>query len=636
MKLKIKKLGPVMNSEIKLGDVTLFLGPPNTGKSYTLRAIYAMLFPLDDYALDIVDRKLSSVLRRHIEQELSEQALSIFYNLYKIMIEIFAVTAFLTKKEREYEKLKEFIRVITEKYGFEVIERLDGSQVVDIKAPYIEIYVKTETLKQILQRVFLDFISDIVPLERPDAVVFEPVDILELYVDYITDTIEHKSEIKAEEILPWIDDLFEYMSDFIIREILAKHKTPVRILVFSIARYLKYLLKKLNIELKLNTSIKPTTDTNTITIRVMLTLTISLRPFTPAPLFPEEVLENIDLDAIEKIINEIFEKSKSNLRLSRIVDRAVLSLRATILKTCTDKMSKGILQDRLREILRNQLGYDSLRFVSFGRSILVLGLESASREPFTRPKFLRIFVKEFYPSILASYVYWASKGRGHLLEGKLSERKARLLQAITPLLEGKLVYDTAGRLLYKDWRGSLVDFQMSSALVEEVSGLVFALLSIDGNALVLIEEPEAQLHPEAQIIMALFLASLPSLCGCRVIASTHSDLLAITLSQLAEQKPSKKWVKELLENLLKKLLKNISEDLSSYMEEGIDVLAEAIAESVEKLDLRVYEFTREGRVKSVDPEEVISKEVPGISMVIDELTDWAFRLASYRTRMETK
>jgi len=626
MRLKIEKLGPVMDSEIEFGDVTLFLGPPNTGKSYTLRAIYAKLFPLDDYALDIVEKRLSSALRRHIEQELSEPALSVFYNLYKVLVGIFTVTAFLPRKDRTDEKLKELIKIIAEKYGFEVTEIQDGSQLVDIEAPPMEVHVKAETLKQILQKVFLDFIGDIVPLESPSSVVFEPIDILELHVDYAIETLEYEAKIKAERVPPWIDDLFEYMSEFIIREAVIRHKIPRRILVFPLARYLRYLLSNLGIELNLKTSIKPTTDT----IKILLTLTLSLRPSIPTPAFQEEVLESISLETIEKIVDEVFEKSKSNTRLRRIVDRVVLGLRGTILKACTDKMSRNILKDRLREILRNQLGYDSLRFVPFGRSILVLGLESASREPFTRPEFLRSFVKEFYPSILASYVYWASKGRSQLLEGKLSEKQARLLKAITPLLEGKLFYDAAGRLLYKDWRGSIVDFRMSSALVEEVSGLVFALLSADDNAIVLVEEPEAQLHPGAQIIMALFLASLPSLCGCRVVASTHSDLLAITLSQLAVQKPSREWVKELLEKLLEELLKKLSEELLPHMKEGIDVLAEAVAEAAENLDLKVYEFTREGKVRPTKPKDVLGKEVPGISRIIDELTDWAFRLASYR------
>ena len=45
MKLKIKGLGPIKHeSEIELGDLTIFFGPPNTGKSTALKAIYYSVY----------------------------------------------------------------------------------------------------------------------------------------------------------------------------------------------------------------------------------------------------------------------------------------------------------------------------------------------------------------------------------------------------------------------------------------------------------------------------------------------------------------------------------------------------------------------------------------------------------------
>jgi len=57
MLLKIGRLGPLKESTIEFGDLTLLMGPPNTGKSYTLKALYAKLFPIDEYA--------SNIFRRH-------------------------------------------------------------------------------------------------------------------------------------------------------------------------------------------------------------------------------------------------------------------------------------------------------------------------------------------------------------------------------------------------------------------------------------------------------------------------------------------------------------------------------------------------------------------------------------------
>ncbi|MEB3797276.1 MAG: ATP-binding protein [Caldisphaeraceae archaeon] len=363
------------------------------------------------------------------------------------------------------------------------------------------------------------------------------------------------------------------------------------------------------------TSIKPSIDR----IELSSTIAFKLRLRANASM-PERSPIGIKLDDIERIVDDMFEKDRmSDPRLMHSITRVIRIFTNSLF----DSLSEAILYESLRESFRSRLGLNNLRFIPFDRSVFVLGLESASREPFTRSEFLHRFVREFYSSAIVSYVYWASKGRSRLLEDKLSEKQATLLKASTPLLEGKLSTDVARRLLYMDWCGSTVDFQLSSALVEEVSGLVFTLLSVDDNAIMLIEEPGAQLHPGAQIVMALFLASLPNLCGCRVVATTHSDLLAITLSQLVVQKPGREWIKELLEKLL------------PHVKGDIDTLAEATAEAVRNLDLRVYEFTRKGRVKPVKPEDVLGREVPRISRVIDELTDRAFRLASYRASRET-
>ncbi len=121
-------------------------------------------------------------------------------------------------------------------------------------------------------------------------------------------------------------------------------------------------------------------------------------------------------------------------------------------------------------------------------------------------------------------------------------------------------------------------------------------------------------------MVALFLASLPKLCKCKVVASTHSDLLAIMLSQLSVLKPNKKQIESLLKELL------------PYISEGVEDLAEVVAEASQSLDLRIYEFTREGLVSPVKPEDVLSKSVPGITEVIDKLADWAFKVACEKTQ----
>ena len=56
MKLSIKNLGPLKDAELELGDITVLLGPPNSGKSYTLKSLYAQLVMLDETARDHIVR----------------------------------------------------------------------------------------------------------------------------------------------------------------------------------------------------------------------------------------------------------------------------------------------------------------------------------------------------------------------------------------------------------------------------------------------------------------------------------------------------------------------------------------------------------------------------------------------------
>ncbi|MCG3109338.1 hypothetical protein L3N51_01628 [Metallosphaera sp. J1] len=48
MQLTIKELGPIRNSDLKLGDLSVIFGRSNTGKSYILKALYSWLCFLDE------------------------------------------------------------------------------------------------------------------------------------------------------------------------------------------------------------------------------------------------------------------------------------------------------------------------------------------------------------------------------------------------------------------------------------------------------------------------------------------------------------------------------------------------------------------------------------------------------------
>jgi len=44
VKLHLSNLGPIKHGEIELGDITLFVGKPNTGKSTAMKALFYSLY----------------------------------------------------------------------------------------------------------------------------------------------------------------------------------------------------------------------------------------------------------------------------------------------------------------------------------------------------------------------------------------------------------------------------------------------------------------------------------------------------------------------------------------------------------------------------------------------------------------
>ena len=58
IEFKIKKVGPIQDLKIELGDITMLLGRPNSGKSYTLRSMYWFLQILDEKAQPRLSEKI--------------------------------------------------------------------------------------------------------------------------------------------------------------------------------------------------------------------------------------------------------------------------------------------------------------------------------------------------------------------------------------------------------------------------------------------------------------------------------------------------------------------------------------------------------------------------------------------------
>lgn len=103
------------------------------------------------------------------------------------------------------------------------------------------------------------------------------------------------------------------------------------------------------------------------------------------------------------------------------------------------------------------------------------------------------------------------------------------------ILEGKISVGQYGGLQYQPNDSSenvILEIAQTSSLVKSLSPIVFYLRHLaKKNDCIIIDEPELNLHPDNQILVARFLARLVNE-GFKVVASTHSDYIIRELSAL--------------------------------------------------------------------------------------------------------
>jgi hypothetical protein len=119
----------------------------------------------------------------------------------------------------------------------------------------------------------------------------------------------------------------------------------------------------------------------------------------------------------------------------------------------------------------------------------------------------------------------------------LEERKKAFVAPALDLLEKEVL---RGRLemgedlsvtYYEAGAEKPIDLINASSMVSEVSAIYLLSGKLRKGWWLIIEEPEAHVHPRGQMGLARFMAALARL-GVNVIATTHSDLIALKLAQM--------------------------------------------------------------------------------------------------------
>lgn len=119
------------------------------------------------------------------------------------------------------------------------------------------------------------------------------------------------------------------------------------------------------------------------------------------------------------------------------------------------------------------------------------------------------------------------------------------------LLNGKLSLTKDGDLQFTSNKKKTqnLPIHMTASIVKTLSSLIFYLKhKASKGDLIIIDEPEMNLHPDSQIILARIFAKLHSL-GFRFIISTHSDYVIREINNLIMISSNKQEVKDVAENL---------------------------------------------------------------------------------------
>jgi len=168
----------------------------------------------------------------------------------------------------------------------------------------------------------------------------------------------------------------------------------------------------------------------------------------------------------------------------------------------------------------------------------------------------------------------------------LNKELARLLEE--SILEGRILIDSAGKLKYIfDKDGNSLDVSVSSSMVKGLSGLdLYLKYKASYKDLLIIDEPEMNLHPEAQVKIIEFLSILANK-DIKVLITTHSPYIVDHLINLMEAyKSEKSNVEDLFWE--PKYIKNAN--LKNIMPKDI---------FIDKNNVSVYLFKDNGEVSNI-------------------------------------
>jgi predicted ATPase len=249
-------------------------------------------------------------------------------------------------------------------------------------------------------------------------------------------------------------------------------------------------------------------------------------------------------------------------------------------------------------------GLNSIKFIPYGRNIIVQLFNNAIKMSISEPNDVLNMLYNLRNAPFSSYFSWLDKGRSSL--DNIDDDIKLFFHFI---MNGAIEIDgSSGGFKYKYSGDNFVDINLSSAMVEEITGLMLPIISSHEGDLLIIEEPEAQLHISTQIIMGILLMYVAKKMNIKILFSTHSDTLAFTIQHIMNNRINGESIKQLMSKVYNSKVPDIKFNMFN---------------SESNNEFTFYYMEKEKKVKKVNNRD-LERNVPGISSVVDDLVNWAF------------
>ncbi|MGC8609475.1 MAG: hypothetical protein ACP5UV_06370, partial [Thermoplasmata archaeon] len=255
----------------------------------------------------------------------------------------------------------------------------------------------------------------------------------------------------------------------------------------------------------------------------------------------------------------------------------------------------------IRSAISDISGLNGVKLIPYGRNILVQLFNSSLKiERYAMNDTLDV-LNNLQNAPFSSYFKWLDAGRVNL-----KTTDPQILSFFEFIMQGKIEDKTEeGGLIYKYSEEGEVSINLSSAMIEEVTGIMLPVISSKPGELIIIEEPEAQLHISTQILIGILLIYITTKLNVKIIFSTHSDIMALVMQYIISNKVDNNAIKELMQKI--------------YKMNSVDIPSMELNSEMAK-EINFYYIKNE--TSMLVNENEMRSNVPGITDTMTELFDW--------------